>query len=289
MLAMFTVLALLAFGGGSAFASSPSHTQAIDSPNSLNAVSCVPRSTDCVVSDSKGNALYSTNVSVSGAATWTPWSGPAGAKPSEAVACPSTSLCVLADGEAAEGGGGNMYYASSLGGAWKEAFMPAFGVDSVSCASSSLCVDGLAEGFIRYTTKPASEEWFAIEIGSGTMNAVDCLSSSFCAVVDSTGHIHIANSEERIKESAGWASTDIDGSTALLSVACTATTSCVAVDGSGDVLDLAISGREATASKEDIDGANSLSAITCAGFTCATVDEHHRKQPRRQRLLGACL
>ena len=38
-------LAMLLLGTASAFAAPPSHTQAIDSPNSLNAVSCVPAST----------------------------------------------------------------------------------------------------------------------------------------------------------------------------------------------------------------------------------------------------
>jgi hypothetical protein len=260
---------------GSADASE-SHTQAIDSPNSLNAVSCVPQSTDCVVSDSKGNALYSTNVSVSSSATWTPWAGPAGTEPSEAVACPATSLCTIAAGHAEEpGAGGSMYYATSLGGAWTEAFEPTYGVDAISCASTSRCVSGLvAEGDIRYTMKPASGEWFALEdIGSGAMSAIDCLTSSFCAAVDSTGHVHIANTTEKIDETAGWKSSDVDGTTALHGIACTSRTSCLAIDGSGNVLGLAINNSgTATVAKHDIDGTNDLSAITCTGFTCATVD-----------------
>lgn len=57
--------------------------------------------------------------------------------PSEALACPSTSLCTLADGHAEEPGpGGRMYYATSLDGAWNEAFEPTYGVDAISCAST---------------------------------------------------------------------------------------------------------------------------------------------------------
>ena len=271
-------LAFLALGSASAFASPPSHTQAIDSPNSLNAVSCVPQSTDCVVTDSKGDALYSTEINTTAAATWTPWSGPAGAGPSEAVACPATSLCVLADGEAAEGGG-KMYSATSLGGTWGEAFSPAFGVVSVSCASASLCVTGQGEGVIRYSTNPASEEWTAVfeTIGSGpttTISAVDCLTSSFCAIADSAGNVWVANTAAKIKEEPGWTSTDVDGTTALSGIACTSTTSCVAVDGKGNVLDLTINGNgEATVAKHDVDGTNDLTAITCTeGVVCATVD-----------------
>jgi len=250
---------------------SPANTQTVDSGNGLNAISCIPSATDCVVGDSKGNAYYSTGVTAMTPASWTSWTGPA--SPSEAVACPSTSLCVLADGAAAEGGGGNMYYTTSLGGAWKEAFSPAFGVASVSCASTSLCVSGNAEGFIRYSTKPASTEWFAVEIGSGTINAVDCFSASFCAAVDSKGNLHVANTEAKIKEAAGWKSTDVDGTTALHGVACTSTKSCLAVDGEGHVLTLTINGSgEATVGKEALDGTNDLTAITCAGATCVAVD-----------------
>jgi hypothetical protein len=171
-----------------------------------------------------------------------------------------------------------MYYATSFGGPWQLAFTPAYGVDSVACASISLCVSGQAEGVIRYTTQPASEDWEAPgeqnAIGSGTVNAVDCLTSSFCAVVDATGNIHVANTAAKIEEKTGWISTDIDGTTALTGIACTSTTSCVAVDGKGDVLDLTVNGNgDATVSKHDVDGTNDLTAITCTeGVVCAAVD-----------------
>ena len=255
-------------------ATPPSYTQTIDSGNSVNAVSCIPNSADCVVSDSKGRAYYATNVSTSAKGTWTTWNGPTGQSPSEAVGCLTTTLCVLADGGAEEGGGGDMYYASSLGGSWKEAFSPLYGAVAVSCGSSTLCVAGQSEGFIHYTSKPASGEWFALSIGSGTMNAVDCFSASFCAVVDSSGHVRIANTEAHIKEAAGWKPTDIDGATELHGVACVSTTSCVAVDGTGDVVNLTIeSSGTATASTQDIDGTNSFTAVSCTGSaTCAAVD-----------------
>jgi hypothetical protein len=250
----------------------------IDTGNSLNAVSCVPATTECVVSDSKGNALYSTGVTTSADATWTLWSGPAGISPSEAITCPSSSLCMLADGEAAEPPGGNMYYATSLGGAWNEAFSPVFGVDAISCASRSLCVTGQGEGERRYSTKPDSEEWEAILPSEptealGEITAVDCLTTSFCAAVDSTGNVYLANTAAKIKEAAGWKSTDVDGTTALHGVACTATTSCLAVNGTGEVLDLTIDGSGGAAvSKHDIDGTNDLTAITCTGLACVIVD-----------------
>jgi hypothetical protein len=255
-----------------AVGSTPSFTQTIDSGNSLNAVTCVPGSTDCVASDSKGNAFYATNVSATGAATWNTWSGP-GTSPSWAVDCPTTTLCLLADGTD-EVNGGNLYYATSLGGAWTLAYSPAYGVDAISCASSSFCVDGQDNfGYFRYSTTPASTSWTLEEQGSAKMNGVFCLSSSFCAIVDSVGDIHVATTTSQI-ESSSWTVTDVNGTSPLNAVACTSTTSCLAVDGAGNVLNLTIeSNGAATVTKQNIDGTNSLTAITCTtGSTCVTVD-----------------
>ncbi len=246
------------------------YEQVIDTGNSLNAVSCVPGTTDCVASDSQGKALYTQGASATGAATWKTWNGP-GTKPSEALACPSGSLCLMADGRE-EGKDGNLYYATSLGGAWTEAYSPVYGVNAISCASSSLCVDGQnGGGFFRYATSPASSSWTLEEQGSASMNAVYCLSSSFCAIADSVGDVHIANSTTQI-ESSTWKSTNV-ASVALNGIACTSTSSCVAVNGSGEVLNLAISSEGvATATKDDIDSTNDLTAIACTGSTCVAVD-----------------
>jgi streptogramin lyase len=247
-------------------------TQSVDSGSSLNAVSCIPATTDCVISDSKGNAFYATNVSVASNATWTPWSGPGGESPSQAVDCPTNSLCLLADGK--ESAGGKLYYATSLGGAFSEAYSPSYGVDTISCASSSFCVDGQdGGGYFRYSTKPASTSWELEAQGSAAMRGVFCLSSSFCAIADGAGSVHVAATTTQI-ESSSWTSTDVDGTSALNGVACTSTSSCVAVDGAGNVLDLTIeSSGKATASKHDIDGTNSLTAVTCTGSsTCVAVD-----------------
>jgi hypothetical protein len=249
-----------------------SYTQKIDGSSSVNAVSCVPGTSDCVVSDSLGKALYATNVSASASATWSEWSGP-GTSPSEALSCPTSSLCLLADGSR-EGSGGNLYYATSLGGAWTEAYSPTYGVDAISCSSSSFCVDGQdGAGYFRYSTSPASTSWTLEDQGSASMKGVDCLSTSFCAIAAGSGSVYVATSATQV-ESSSWTATDVDGSTALNGIACASTTSCVAVDGAGDVLNLVIAGNGgATASKHDIDGTNSLVAVTCTtASTCVTVD-----------------
>jgi streptogramin lyase len=247
-----------------------SHSQLVDSGNSLTAVSCTPATTDCVVGDSKGNTYYSTNVSVSTTATWKLWTGPVGESPVEALACPTTSLCVLADS-------GNVYWANTLGGTWTLAFEPSYGVDALSCASATFCVDGQGEGggFIRYATSPASGLWTAEGIAPGGLNVtgVFCLTSSFCAAVDSGGNFHGATTTSQI-ESTAWASTNVNSSAALNSVACMSTTSCVATDATGDVLSLTVSGTgAATVVKHNIAGTASLPSIACTSTTnCVTVD-----------------
>ena len=254
-------------------AAAASYTQTINSGNGLNAISCIPATTTCVVANDQGDALYATDVSVTSAATWTPWSGPDEQSPSHAFECPATSLCLLAAGEV-EGGGGNLYYATVLGGPFHTSLLPANGVNAVSCPSTSFCVTANnGGGFIRYSVQPSGILWTAVSIGTGAMNDVSCLSSSFCAVVDGAGSIHVAVTEQGIKEPAGWIATNVNGIAGLESVACISTTSCLVVDGSDEVLGLAIaSDGKATSSRLMIAGAEELVAISCTGLTCAAAD-----------------
>ena len=238
-------------------------------------MSCIPSTTDCVVSDSKDKVFYATNVSTTAKATWNSWKTPTGERPSQAVACPTTTACVLA--QEAGGNKSSVYGATSLGGSFTEVAKPGPGVNAVSCASASFCVAGRDRwGAFDYSTTPTAKSWYAEELApeneTENINGVFCLSSTFCALVDSQGKLHVATSTSQI-ESTSWKETDVDGSTALNGVACTSTKSCAAVDGTGDVVNLGIeSSGAATASKYNIDGTNDLTAITCSGSTCVTVD-----------------
>jgi Zn-dependent metalloprotease len=249
------------------------HMQTIDAPNSVGAVACVPSSTTCVTGDSKGNAQYSTNVSSSGASTWNSWTGP-GVSPIYDVACPSSTLCLVAAGTV-EGGGGSVYRTSSLGGSWLSSFKPANGVGALSCPTTSFCVAALeGGGYIRYTTNPSGIVWTAVEIGTGAMKDVACLSSSFCAVVDAAGNIRVATSATKVKEAGGWTATSVNGGSALRSVACSSTTSCIAVGGTTKLLKLTIAeSGAATVSSQTLSGAGALSDVTCTGATCIASDE----------------
>jgi Zn-dependent metalloprotease len=248
------------------------HMQQIDTGHALKGVSCIPATTSCVAVDQEGVSMYSTNVSDTATATWHSWAGPSH-KPAEAVSCPTSTFCMVAAGEV-EGGGGNLYYATSLGGTFSTALLPTHGVDAVSCPAASFCVAAQAtSGSITWSSSPAGTKWRAVEIGSGAMKGISCLSAAFCAVVDSSGHVHVATTEAKVKEAAGWKSTDIDGTTPLLGIVCTSTTSCLAVDGTGEVLRLTINASgEATVTRAAVERAVGLTSITCSGSDCAAAD-----------------
>jgi alpha-tubulin suppressor-like RCC1 family protein len=257
------------------------HVQGVEIGDSLEAVSCVTATTECVISDGRGNAAYATNVSAAASATWNAWSGPAGQpRPSDAIDCPTSSRCLLADGELS-GHGGALYVASSLGGSWTTLYTPVFGVDAISCASESVCVDGQdGEGFLRFSSTPDQpnsrlrSSWRLEEQGSAAITGVACIAPSFCAVVDGAGNVHVATSEAAVRGEADWATTDVDGSTPLRAVACTSASACYAVDGTGRVLEMAMNAAgQPTTIARSIDPGGQLSAIACvAGSLCVAAD-----------------
>lgn len=268
-------------GGGSVTAAS-SQTGAIEKPYvrasvdtvGITAAGCVPTVKTCALGDSNGNAYYSTNVTTTAPITWTSWTGP-GVSPSEATACPSASLCLMAAGKK-EGNGGNLYYATSLGGAWTLAYSPTYGVDAISCPSTTFCVVGQdGSGGFRYSTNPASTSWTVEQQGSGAVRSVSCLSSSFCAMGDSVGNLRVATSTAQI-ESSAWKSTNVDGTKALVGVGCLSTTLCVATDETGSVLKVTLgaSGEVTKTTSLSIDGSNQLTAITCPNSSlCVATDK----------------
>jgi hypothetical protein len=193
------------------------------------------------------------------------------------VDCPTSSLCLLVDGTDVNSSraGGALYYATSLGGAWLRAYNPVFGVDAVSCASTAFSVDGQdGGGFFRYSSDPTSASWNLQEQGSSAMSSVLCLSSSFCAMVDHEGTIHVASTTSQM-ECDSWASTNVDGAGALNGIACPSTKACVAVDSEGNVLTLTIGNSgDATGVKHDIDTTHDLTSITCrTDSVCVSVDD----------------
>lgn len=242
-------------------------------PARMTAVSCVPGTTTCVGANSAGDAVYTTSASATESTTWTSWAGPTEQSPGEAVECPTTTLCLLAAGEV-NGGGGNLYRASALGGGFLTSMLPANGVTGVSCPTASFCVSSQSgQGFIRYSTNPTKPTWTAESLGNAAMEGVSCVSVAFCAVVDDEGNAYVADTEAGVKEAAGWTITNVDGEKALRGIACSSSSLCVAIDGSGRVIKMAVAPNGTiTPSQDTLDASGGFSAVTCRGETCVLGD-----------------
>ena len=184
---------------------------------------------------------------------------------------------MIADGK--ETAGGNLYYATSFGGAFTAALTPSFGVHSISCPTAALCVAG-QDGNWQFatSTSPASTSWEVRKQGEAGAKGVVCLSASFCAMADDKGRVRIATTAEAVL-SASWVETNVNAGVALTGIACTSTTSCIATDAGGNVLRLTVGGTGAAtvASRRDIDGTNEITAVTCTtSSTCVAVDKAGR-------------
>jgi len=191
------------------------------------------------------------------------------------VSCPSTSLCVAADGA-----GNVLTTTQPAGGTWSapadiDGANPIFGL---SCVSASLCVAVDGAGNVLTSKKPAggADAWSAAADidASGSLVAVSCPSSSLCVAVDDDGDV--LTSTNPAGGTSAWSSpVDIDGSTSFTDVVCPSTALCLAIDQAGDVLTSTnpTGGAGAWSPPVDIDGSTPLNAISCAGSFCAAVDD----------------
>ena len=83
------------------------------------------------------------------------------------------------------------------------------------------------------------------------------------------------NLAEKVKrvDGVGWFVSDVDGTRSLRGIACTSTSSCLAVDGSGQVIAVAVGPNgEASATRHSVPGAEELDEVACTGTTCALGD-----------------
>jgi hypothetical protein len=88
----------------------------------------------------------------------------------------------------------------------------------------------------------------------------------------SRSNVRVATSEA--KKAGGRSATGVNGGTPLRSVACNSTTSCIAVDGNDEFLNLTIAaGGGAAGSTQALAGAGELTGATCTGTTCVATAE----------------
>ena len=177
----------------------------LDNPNrggGLDAVSCAPtlagsRALLCVAGDVRGDVLVSEHPA-RGAAFWRrqvidPPIAITG------VSCPSTTLCVAVDAH-----GQVMHTLDPLGGAkyWThprridkatQTGGGFAGLAAISCPTTTLCVavDNSPNGQVAVTTDPTgpASAWTLTPLGSGvTLDAVNCVSATFCMVGGTDGY-----------------------------------------------------------------------------------------------------
>lgn len=194
----------------------------------LSAASCAT-TTFCVLGDSNsGNVYVSHSPTVTANASWTSVS--VSGYGVNALACPSTTVCVAAtgDGVSVSNDGGTTWTAVS--GA---TFTPGF--QSVSCPSTSLCV--LVGHHIAATLTAissgaaASVKTDATADGSGNLTGVSCPSVASCVAVDSQSRALVTTN---LATPAWGGATATAASGAFEGIDCPLVSLCVAVDDLGD-------------------------------------------------------
>jgi hypothetical protein len=222
----------------------------------LTAVSCSSASF-CMIVDNLGNAF-----AVAGSITEYANADEDGAS-LLSVSCPADGTCVAIDSDGAD--------LRFSGGSWHSpGFHDGEGTPSwVSCApASSICimVDSLGsdlkstDGGANWTTPK-----FIDDSGSN-LSGVSCVSTIFCAAVDSSGNVVTYNGSQ-------WAApSSIDGNQ-LDGVSCASSTFCVAVDDAGNGVTLSGTSWSSPAVVDsDGFGLTSVSCTEAPSTFCAAVD-----------------
>jgi Divergent InlB B-repeat domain len=242
---------------------------AIDSPNTLNAVSC-PSVSLCVAVDDAGSVVTTTNP-VSG-----PWTAtlvePSSLFNVDSVSCPSTSLCVAADQS-----GRILTSTNPTGGAAAWTLTPVtgtIGFNGVSCPSTSLCVAITEEGNVATSTNPAAANptWTITSLSGGKiLNEISCASQSLCVATDLSGDV--LTSTNPTGGTAAWTFTNLE-KTGLYGISCPSTTFCAAGDQLGNVLTATDpTGGAAAWTSATVDASRDVYSLSCPSTTlCVGTD-----------------
>jgi hypothetical protein len=146
-------------------------------------------------------------------------------------------------------------------------------LNSVACATVSLCVGVDASGNVTSTTSPTTGAWSGpVSMDPGhSITSVACPSASLCLAVDNHGSLLATTTPA---SPSPWTSGTIDGTTALAGISCASTTLCVAVDSAGAVRSSTNPGASSSWSGQPIDSPNGLTGVSCPTATfCAAVDD----------------
>ena len=192
-------------------------------------VSCASSALCVAVGD---HSIATTTDPAGGASTWTATTL-SGSHDLFGVACPSASLCVVADGTS---GGYLLTSIDPTGGAsaWPATQVPGAGsfLGGVSCPSVSLCVADNAAGQIATSTNPTggSSAWKLADIKGGFLTRTACPTTSLC-VTGSLGGL--AWSSNPTGGPSAWSHSPLSAGNGFVGIACPSTTLCLAVSNTG--------------------------------------------------------
>jgi hypothetical protein len=175
-----------------AYSSTPTSTWSVTSAvgiTSLDNIACAPTTTTtsglCVAVGTSGTIAYDTDLAANPLSVVTI----DGANTIESASCPSTSLCLVGDNA------GNVLVSINPTGAassWTSTDIDgAKTIEAISCIpSTSVCVATDSTGDYLYSTDNGSTWSGAINIdASHALEAVSCLSTSFCEASDNDGDV----------------------------------------------------------------------------------------------------
>jgi hypothetical protein len=236
----------------------------------FTSISCSTASI-CVAVDSGGNAYY-TSDPTGGASDWTA-NDMDGSNDLTSVSCvPGGTFCAAVDSA------GNILTNNASGsGSWSTATSTSEDLDGISCPSTSLCVAvstitlpmSASQGDVYYSTTPTTGGWtHQTAADTHSFEAISCPSASLCVAADVDGNILYATS---FSSTPTWTSVQADPSSppsgfGLSGISCvtSGSTTCVAVDDVGNVIESANPTVTADWVVESNVDSNSFEAVACA-------------------------
>jgi hypothetical protein len=202
MLVLTTVVSLITLMAGAGWARADASPLAwsgpvtVDPPNNSNipefemfGVSC-PSESLCVALNYHGDVVTSTDPT-GGTGAWTPAHIAADGTLASHISCPTVDLCVLVGGDR----GAVFTSTDPTGGsaAWISARIDGNQLNSVSCASATLCVAVDSNGNVVTSTNPTggASAWTVVNVAaSQPITDVSCASgTTTCVAVDEAQHV----------------------------------------------------------------------------------------------------
>jgi hypothetical protein len=253
-------------------AASQWHRRYIDPKTAITGISC-PSAQLCVAVDGAGRVLHSTDP-IGGTAAWskpvsvdTATLAGGGTAGLAAIDCPTTTFCLAVDNAA----NGQVAYTTNPTGPASAWTLTTVGsgvlLDSVSCASTTLCVIGGTNAYFATDPTGGATGWkatAALSSGSSVIASLACNTTKLCLGVgygDSGVGLSVGSSAPTTTEIAD-------------SVACPERNFCVAVDGASNAYTSSapVRGDWSLARPLKKNSQSTVSQVACNSAICVEVD-----------------